>query len=109
MLTYHYVQDQGKLMMQSRENGQKPQFGKFFDEFLVKNLQITNSSEKWVSFKLKFIFSTNFRSKTKKIVTAVFEKNIKVSDFGLIWRPFRKYLQIKNFLKRSGSLTFLLS
>ena len=46
MLTYHYVQDQGKLMMQSRENGQKPQFGKFFDEFLVKNLQITNSSEK---------------------------------------------------------------
>ena len=109
MLTYHYVQDQGKLMMQSRENGQKPQFGKFFDEFLVKNLQIKNSSEKWVSFKLKFIFSTNFRSKTKKIVTAVFEKNIKVSDFGLIWRPFRKYLQIKNFLKRSGSLTFLLS
>ena len=29
MPTYHYVQNQGKLMMQSRENGQKPQFGKF--------------------------------------------------------------------------------
>ena len=24
MPTYHYVQNQGKLMMQSRENGQKP-------------------------------------------------------------------------------------
>ena len=44
MLTYHFVQDQGKLMMQSRENGQK--FGKFFDDFLVKYLQNTNSSEK---------------------------------------------------------------
>ena len=77
-------------MMQSRENGQKPQFGQFFDDFEVKYLQIANFSEKQVSFKLKVIFSTNFRSKTKKIVTAVFEKNIKVSDFGLIWRPFRE-------------------
>ena len=25
--TYHYLQNQGKLMMQSQENGQKPQFG----------------------------------------------------------------------------------
>ena len=30
MPTYHYVQNQGKLMMQNREHGQKPQFGKFF-------------------------------------------------------------------------------
>ena len=29
MPTYHYEQNQGKLMMQSRENGQKPQFGQF--------------------------------------------------------------------------------
>ena len=43
---------------------------------------------------MKAIFSTNFRSKTKKIITAVFEKNIKVSDFGLIWRPFQEYLQM---------------
>ena len=28
--TYHYVQNQGKLIMQNREHGQKPQFGKFF-------------------------------------------------------------------------------
>ena len=27
MSTYHYVQNQGKLMMQSLENSQKPQFG----------------------------------------------------------------------------------
>ena len=43
---YHYVQNQGKLMMQSRENGQKPQFGQFFDDFEVKYLQIANFSEK---------------------------------------------------------------
>ena len=107
MPTYHYVQNQGKLMMQSRENGQKPQFGQFFDDFEVKYLQIANFSEKQVSFKLKVIFSTNFRPKTKKIVRAVFEKNIKVSDFGLIWRCFREYLQIKNFFQKCGSVTFL--
>ena len=107
MPTYHYVQNQGKLIMQSRENGQKPQFGQFFDDFEVKYLQIANFSEKQVSFKLKVIFSTNFRPKTKKIVRAVFEKNIEVSDFGLIWRLFREYLQIKNFFQKSGYLTFL--
>ena len=30
MPAYHYVQNQGKLMMESQENGQKPQFGNFF-------------------------------------------------------------------------------
>ena len=34
--TYHYAQNQGKLMIQSRENGQKPQFGQFFDNSEVK-------------------------------------------------------------------------
>ena len=47
--------------------------GNFFDDFEVKYLQIGNFSEKWVSFKLKVIFSTNFRPKTKKIVRAAFE------------------------------------
>ena len=94
-------------MMQSRENDQKPQFGQFFDDFEVKYLQIANFSEKQVSFKLKVIFSTNFRPKTKKIVRAVFEKNIRVCDFGLIWGLFRDYLQIKNFFHKSGSVTFL--
>ena len=46
MPTYHYVQNQGKLMMQSRENGQKHQFGHFFDDFEVKHVQIANFSEK---------------------------------------------------------------
>ena len=46
MPTYHYAQNQGKLMMQSQENGQKPQFGHLFDNFEVKYLQIENFSEK---------------------------------------------------------------
>ena len=97
MPTYHYVQNQENLMMQSRENGQKSQFGQFLDNFEAKYLEIAKFSEKHVSFKLNIIFSTNFRPKIKKIVRALFEKNIKVSGFGLIWRLFRKYLQIQNF------------
>ena len=46
MPTCHYVENQGKLIMQSRENGQKPQSGQFFDDFEVKYLQIANFSEK---------------------------------------------------------------
>ena len=95
-------------MMQSRENDQKPQFGQFFDDFEVKYLQIANFSEKQVSFKLKVIFSTNFRPKTKKIVRAVFEKNIKVSDFGLIWSLFRGYVLIKIFFKNPTRRLFYL-
>ena len=85
----------------------KPQFGQFFHDFEAKYLKTANFSEKQVSFKLKAIFSTNFRPKTKKIVRTVFEKNIKVSDFGIIWRLFREYLQIKYFFQKSGSVTFL--
>ena len=94
-------------MMLCWENGQKPQFGQFFVDFKVNYLQISNFSEKLVSFKLKVIFSINFWPKTKKIVKTIFEKNIKVSDFGLIWRPFHEYLQINNFFQKSGSVTFL--
>ena len=46
MPTNHYVENQEKLIMQSRENGQKLQFGQFFDDFEVKYLQIANFSEK---------------------------------------------------------------
>ena len=46
MPTYHYVQSQGKLMMQTRENGQKLQFWQMFDNFEVRYLQIENFSEK---------------------------------------------------------------
>ena len=94
-------------MMQSPQHGQKLHFEQFFDNFAVKYLQIAIFSPKHVSFKLKVIFSTNFRPKTKRFVRAAFEKNIKVSDFRLICRPFRKYLQIKIFLQKSGSVTFL--
>ena len=46
MPTCHYVPNQGKLMMQSRENDQKPEFGQFFDDFEVRYFQIENFSEK---------------------------------------------------------------
>ena len=46
MPTCHYVQSQGNLMMQNRENGQKPQFGQFFDDFEAKYVEIANFSEK---------------------------------------------------------------
>ena len=45
MPTYDYVQNQGKLMIHSQENGQKPQFRQFFDDFEVRYLQIENFSE----------------------------------------------------------------
>ena len=53
---------------------------------------------------MKAIFCANFRPKTKKIVRAVFEKNIEVSDFGLIWRRFREYLQIIIFFFKNPAL-----
>ena len=45
MPTYH-VQNPGKLMMQSLENGQKTQFGQFFDNFEAKYLENAIFSEK---------------------------------------------------------------
>ena len=93
-------------MIQSREDDQKPLFGQFFDDFEVKYLQIANFSEKYVSFKLKVIFSTNFRPKNKKNrKSLVFEKNIEVSDLGLIWRPFREY-PIQELFSKAGPCHF---
>ena len=46
MPTNHYVQNQGKLIMQSQENCQKPQFGQFFDNLEVKYFQVADFSEK---------------------------------------------------------------
>ena len=40
MPTYHYVQNQGKLKMQTPENSQKPQFGQCLDDFEAKYLEI---------------------------------------------------------------------
>ena len=66
MFTYHYLENQRKLMMKSRENGQKPQFEQFFDDFEVNYFKIEKFSENYVSFKLKVIFSTNYRPKIQK-------------------------------------------
>ena len=52
-------------------------FGNFRSEFSEKSARV--------------LFSTNSRPKTKKNRRAIFEKNIKVSDFGLIWRRFQEY------------------
>ena len=41
MPTYHYMENQGKRIMQSRENNQNLQFGQLFDNFEVKYLEIT--------------------------------------------------------------------
>ena len=49
MSAYHYVQNQGKLMMQSRENAQKPQFGQFFWRFRGQ-----------ISPSFKFFWKTDF-------------------------------------------------
>ena len=54
-------------------------------------------------------FHSNWRSylvltsgqKPKKSLEP-FLRKISVSDFGLIWRPFREYLQIKNFFQKSA-------
>ena len=106
MPTYHYVQNQGKLCKVEK---------------IAKNLNLGNfwrfrgQTSPNCKFFLKNRFHLNWRSylvltsgqKQKKTVRVVFEKNIKVSDFGLIWRPLREYLQIKNFFQKCGSVTFL--
>ena len=100
MPTHYYVQNQWKLMTQSPKNGHKPQFGQFFYDFEVKYLQIVNFSGKKVSFKLKVIFSTNFTPKTKKIVRAVFEKNMKVSLFWTNLEIFSRISSNRGFFKK---------
>ena len=45
--TYYYVQNLGKLIMQSRENSKNLDLGIFFfDDFEAKYLKIANFSEK---------------------------------------------------------------
>ena len=76
-------------------------------------LTISRSNISKLQIFLKNRFHSNWRSylvltsvqKQKKIVRTVFEKNIKVPGFGIIWRPFCEYFQIKNFFQKSGSVT----
>ena len=46
MPNYQYKGNQGKLMMQSWQNRQKPQFEQLFNDFEVKYLQTAKFSEK---------------------------------------------------------------
>ena len=76
MPTSYYVQNQEKLMMESQENDQKLQFRQFFDDFGVQYLQIPIFSENSVLFKMKVIFSTNFRPKPLKKMLEPFFREI---------------------------------
>ena len=94
-------------MIQSRENGQKLQFEQFFDDFLGQISPNFKFFWKMGLFKLKVIFSTNFRAKTEKIVRAVFEKNI--SDW--FWANLETFSRIspRIFSKIQLSLFYLYS
>ena len=85
MTTYNYVQNQGKLMMQCRENRQKPQFGRFFDDFEVNisKLQIF----------LKNRFHSNWRS---YLVLTSGQKPNKLLE--LVLRKISKCLIIKSII-----------
>ena len=58
--------------------------------------------------------SSSLMQKIRKILIAVSEKTAlltnqtSITDFGLIWRPFRKYLQIKYFFQKSTMWLFYL-
>ena len=80
-----------------------------------KYLQIKNFFQRSGSVTFLPLESPNLMQKIRKILRAVSEKtalstnkpNIEVSDFGLIWKPFWEYLQIKKFFQISSFATFL--
>ena len=74
----------------------------FFWRFWRKRQISPNCKFFWkkVSFKLKVIFSTNFTPKTKKIVRAVFEKNMKVSLFWTNLEIFSRISSNRGFFKK---------
>ena len=98
MPTYHYVQNQGKLIMYSRENSQKPQFGQFFEDSEAKYLNQIFLKNSFHSNWRLYLVQTSGQN-PKKSLELFLRKVSKVSDFGLIWSFFREYLQIKNFSK----------
>ena len=77
-------------MIQNRENGQKPSKMAIFDKkLLIKKIGI------FPKIGLGQIEGLTSGQKRKKSLEP-FLKNIKVSDFGLIWKRFREYLQIRS-------------
>ena len=53
MPTYHYVQNHGKVMVESRENDQNSQFGQFFFFLMISRSNIS---------KLKIFLKKSFHS-----------------------------------------------
>ena len=62
--------------------------------YLYSPLTLWKKSEKSLEL---FLRKLRYQSTNQPIIT----------DFGLIWRPFCKYFQIKNLFQKSGSVTFL--
>ena len=79
-------------------------------------LMISRSHISKLQIFLKNRLHSNWRSclvltssqKPKKNIWAVSKENIKVFHFGIIWRPFHEYLQIKICFQKPGSVTFYL-
>ena len=73
---------------------------------MVKNLNLDNfltiSRSNISKLRSYLVLTSGQKPKTS---LEPFLRNISVSDFGLIWRPFREYFQIKNFFQKSGSVT----
>ena len=72
---------------------------------MAKNLNLGNflTISKSNISKLQIFYNIGFiqieGQKPRKLLEPFFAKNIKVSDFGLIWWTFREYLQIKIFFQ----------
>ena len=103
MPTYHYVQNQGKIKMQSQENGEKPQFGQFFGDFEVKYLDIANF--------LKIGFHSNWRSylvlisgqKPKELLEPFLRK---ISDFWKYLKSVWFWANLETILRISPNQEF---
>ena len=88
-----------------------------FSSYLIwargQNLTISRSNISKLQIFLKNRFHSHCRSylvlnsdrKQKKSFEPFLRKNMKVSDFGLIWRHFRKYLQNKFFVFKNPTLS----
>ena len=96
MPTYHYVQNQGTLMMQSPKNGHKHQFGQFFYDFEVKYLQIVNFSEKR--------FHSNWRSYL--VLTSGRKPKNRLSRFGEKYQSIWFWANLETFSRISPNQDF---
>ena len=94
--------------MQSRENGQKPQFGQFFDDFGIKYLQIVNFSEKHVSFKLKVYLVLTSGQNPKKSLEPFLKKISECLILGYFGDLFANISKSRIFFKNPALSLFYL-